>query len=105
MSKVNFYPAEQRVLVLMEEKENTKLKSGLFLPAENSTNKVLRGRVITSGKGSKDRPMVYFPGQTVIFSEYAGLDLTLDLGGTERVAFYKVMDQLDIIGVIKKITK
>ena len=97
---MDFEPAEQRVLVLPIDKGDSQTSTGLFLPPDNDQDKAYRGTVIRCGKGSAENPMLYNNGDVVLFSDYAGLEISLDLDGN-GTKFYKVMNQMDIIGKIK----
>lgn len=100
MKQVDYKPAEQRVMVLPEKEMETKTRSGIILPAGTEENRPGLGRVVRVGRGSAEDPMLYTPGQIVMYSEYAGLDIKLNLVGQGEQVF-KVMNQLDIMGTIK----
>ena len=100
MKEIIINPAEQRVIILPVPETETKTKSGIIIPKGTEEDKPGVGWVIASGKGSKDYPMIYTPGDRVIYSQYAGLDIKLNImNHGEHV--YKVMNQLDIMATIK----
>lgn len=99
-----FNPAEQRVLVLPDEGQETKTAGGIIIPDSKET-KPNYGRVIAVGKGCLDTPMAYVPGQYVMYSQYAGTDITLNLvEGAETFdhTLFKVMNQTDIWGTLNE---
>ena len=99
-----FLPADQRVLVKPDENQENKLRSGLLLPPDSESNKAKFGVVIEAGPGDPDNPMRYKKGAKVVFSDYAGINIALDIQGT-GLEFYKVMDQRDIMGTLVKCQK
>ena len=94
-------PAEQRVIVLPDEQKETKLASGIIIPGTVDQEKPGGGLIIATGRGSKDSPMEFLVGQHVIYSQYSGLDVKLNLIGHGEHTF-KVMNQLDIMAVIEE---
>jgi co-chaperonin GroES (HSP10) len=96
MKKYIMKPAEQRVLVLPEEEGD---RIGLiFIPSTVQKDVPKLGTVIAVGEGNIDIPMKYYPGQLVMFSQYAGSDLKVDLGDGEKT--YSIMNQIDIWGTL-----
>lgn len=102
MDKVNFVPADQRVLVLPTSSSGDKTPGGIFLPESHQEDKPQFGEVVRIGNGDSDNPMRYHIGDKVIFSKYAGIELSLNLDGIGLKDF-KVMNQGDIMGTIKKV--
>lgn len=98
--KIN--PAEQRVVVLPLNGEEMKTKSGIIIPVTVEQNKPGIGKVVAVGKGSADAPMDYREGQHVLYSQYSGLEVKLNLENHGDNT-YKVMNQLDIIGTIDEV--
>lgn len=94
-----FFPEEQRVLALPLEKVENKTKSGIILPTTVQEDKPLIAEVIEVGKGDRDRPMRYKKGDIILCSTFAGIDVHLDLY-PKGLHTYKVMNQLDIMGVL-----
>jgi chaperonin GroES len=100
MKKVRIDPAEQRVVILPDEKLQ-RTASGIYIPPGAEDNKPEFGTIIATGSGSKDNPMEYRVGETVLYSEYAGTEVELNLDGEDRE--YKVMNQMDIMAKILKL--
>ena len=104
--KVKIRPAETRVLVLPDEQGEMKTKGGLIIPPDAKEEKAKMGVIVAVGKGNADNPMLYSVGQRVIFSQYAGSPLLLDLvaNGQEYTATeFKIMNQMDIWGTIEEV--
>jgi len=92
MSKVNFKPNEDRVLVEPAEAES-KTASGIIIP-DTAKEKPQKGKVIAVGEGLKDKPVTVKVGDNVLYGKYAGTEITLD--GKE----YLIMRNSDIFGTI-----
>lgn len=84
-----FQPLGKRVLIERVEESKT-TASGIIIP-DNAKEKPLNGKVIAVSKKVKQISI----DDTVVFSKYAGSELTLD--GKE----YLVMDDKDILGILK----
>jgi len=96
------YPAEQRVIVLPEKQKATLRESGIIIPPSVADNKPEVAEVIVTGTGSSDNPMEYSVGQKVIYSQYAGVEVKLNINPYgEQV--YKIMNQLDIMAIVRLI--
>lgn len=102
MKKYWIKPAEQRVVVLPERPEERTTNAGIIIPTVAEGERPEIGLIVAIGTGDADYPMKYLAGQKVIYSQYAGLEMELDLKGYGRNR-YKVMNQLDVIGVIQEI--
>lgn len=100
MEKFEFIPAEQRVLILPEE--NEKKIGNIFVPESAQQEKPRFGIITEAGTGNKDIPMKYLKGQRVVFSQYSGVEVELNLDGTNKK--YLIMNQMDVMGVIRKIS-
>jgi len=100
MEQVIYSPSDQRVMVLPQEEQETKTNSGIIIPKGTDESKPGIGVVVAVGFGTEDHPMNFTVGQTVIYSQYSGLDIKLNLVGHGH-RIYKVMNQLDIMGTIK----
>lgn len=100
INKVKISPAEQRVLVLPDPRQE-KTPGGIIIPENHEENKPAFGTLIVTGKGSEDFPMKYRTGQKILFSEYAGTDVKLNLDG--KLRDYKVMDQRDIMAIVEEV--
>jgi co-chaperonin GroES (HSP10) len=99
MKKYIFEPAEQRVLVLPEEPED---RIGMiYVPDSIKKDKPQIGKIVEAGEGSKDHPMKYYAGQLVMFSQYAGSEVEMDLGNGKKTYF--VMNQMDIWGSLTEL--
>ena len=100
MEKVNVKPAEQRVMILPDPAQERTTKSGIIIPKSAEDKKPETGVVVRVGRGSKDDPMDYSVGQRVMYSQYSGLEIEVNLlDHGEHV--YKVMNQMDIMAVIE----
>jgi len=102
MKKYLLEPADQRVVVLPEEMREKKTAMGIILPTDAQENKPGMGKIVEVGAGSKDHPMMWSVGQFVLYSDYAGLEVKLNLEWGDEV--YKVMNQADIIGLLTLIS-
>ena len=92
MSKVNFKPNEDRVLVEPAEAEE-KTASGIIIP-DTAKEKPQEGVIITVGEGTEDKPVTVKAGDKVLYGKYSGTEITID--GTE----YLIMKNSDIFGTI-----
>ncbi|MEP2771780.1 MAG: co-chaperone GroES [Fulvivirga sp.] len=92
MSKVNFKPNEDRVLVEAAAAEE-KTASGIIIP-DTAKEKPQQGKVVAVGPGFKDKPVTVKEGETVLYGKYSGTEITID--GTE----YLIMRNSDILGTL-----
>lgn len=97
MAKTTFRPLHDRVLVKREEPQK-QTKGGILLPA-TAEEKPMEGTILAVGKGhindnGECRPLDVKEGDRVIFSKWAGTEITID--GEELM----VMKESDIIGVV-----
>lgn len=97
MAKAKFRPLHDRVLIKRAEPE-TKTAGGIILP-ESAEEKPMEGVVLATGSGHVNdngdvRPLDVKEGDKVIFSKWAGTEITID--GQELM----VMKESDIIGII-----
>lgn len=99
MKEIIFKPEQQRVLVLPDEKDQQTTDSGIILPANTQEGKPYYGTIICVGDGEEDRPMRYKPGQRILFSSFAGIEVPMNIKN-HGYREYKVMNQIDIMGVI-----
>ena len=91
MSKVNFVPQGDRVLVEPAAAEE-KTSGGIIIP-DTAKEKPQKGSVIAVGPGKKkDEPMTVKVGDKVLYGKYSGTEITIE--GTE----YLIMRQDDIFG-------
>ena len=98
MSKPNFQPLGDRVLVQPEEAEQT-TKSGIVLP-DSAQEKPQSGKVVAVGTGrvtddGKTIPLNVKEGDTVIYAKYGGTELKYE--GIE----YLIVNERDILGLKK----
>lgn len=94
---MKFRPLHDRVLVRRAEPE-TKTAGGIIIPG-TAEEKPAEGEIIATGSGHVNdngdvRPLDVQKGDKVIFSKWAGTEVTVD--GEELM----VMKESDIIGVI-----
>lgn len=92
MSKVNFKPNEDRVLVEPAPAEE-KTSSGIIIP-DTAKEKPQKGKVIAVGEGLKDKPVTVKVGDNILYGKYAGTEISID--GKE----YLIMRNSDIFGTI-----
>ncbi|MBI5843460.1 MAG: co-chaperone GroES [Deltaproteobacteria bacterium] len=91
---MNFKPLNDQVLIKREEAE-TKTAGGLFIP-DSAKEKPRKGVVVAVGPGRLgDKgvrlPMEVAPGDTVIYSRYAGTEIKVE--GEEHV----ILKESDIL--------
>ena len=89
---MNIHPLADRVLILPTPAEE-KTIGGIIIP-DSAKEKPLKGKVIATGKGTKDEEMVVKADDTVLYGKYAGTEVELD--GTK----YLIMRQSDILAII-----
>lgn len=91
-------PLHDRILVKRFDEEET-TKGGIIIP-ESAKEAPAEGKVIAAGPGKTDDsgktiPMGVKAGDVVIFSKYAGSEVTLD--GEE----YIIMREDDVLGIVE----
>lgn len=96
-SNAKFRPLHDRVLVRRVEEE-AKTKGGIIIP-DTAKEKPMEGEIVAVGNGHVNdngevRPLDVKKGDKVIFSKWAGTEITID--GEELM----VMKESDIIGVV-----
>ena len=97
MAQVGIRPLHDRILVRrMQEDEKT--AGGIIIP-DTAKEKPQKGEVVACGNGritddGKTRPMEVKAGDKVLFSKYAGTDLTL---GTEE---FLMITEGDVLGIL-----
>ncbi|MCR9251630.1 MAG: co-chaperone GroES [bacterium] len=92
MSKVNFKPLADRVLVEPAAAEE-KTASGIIIP-DSAKEKPQRGEIVAIGTGKKDEPLNVKVGDTVLYGKYSGTEVNIE--GTD----YLIMKESDIYGVV-----
>ena len=90
---MNIRPLADRVLVLPAPAEE---KIGGIIIPDTAKEKPQRGKVVATGKGTKDEEMVLKEGDEVLYGKYSGTELEYD--GTK----YLMMRQSDVLAVIEK---
>ena len=88
---MNIKPLADRVLVLPAPAEEK--VGGIIIP-DTAKEKPQRGKVVATGKGTKDEEMILKEGDTVLYGKYAGTELEFD--GTK----YIMMRWLKILNII-----
>jgi len=91
-------PLQDRLLVKRIEEEET-TKGGIIIP-DTAKEKPSEGKVIAVGKGKanedgKVQPLDVKKGDRVLFSKYAGTEVTLD--GEEHL----IIREDDVLGVVE----
>ena len=95
---VRIKPLEDRVLVTIEEDEQT-TASGLVIP-DTAKEKPQQGKVIAVGPGKRSEhtgeviPLDVSEGDTVLFSKYGGTEVKV--GGEE----YLILSARDILAIV-----
>ena len=92
MSKVNFKPLADRVLVEPAAAEE-KTASGLYIP-DTAKEKPQKGTVVAVGAGKPDEPITLKEGDSVLYGKYSGTEITIE--GVE----YLIMKEADIYGIV-----
>ena len=90
---MNIKPFADRVLVLPAPAEEK--VGGIIIP-DTAKEKPQRGKVVATGKGTKDEEMILKEGDTVLYGKYAGTELEFD--GTK----YIMMRQSDVLAVVEE---
>lgn len=92
MSELNFKPLADRVLVEPAAAEE-KTASGIIIP-DTAKEKPQRGEIVAIGTGKKDEPFNVKVGDNVLYSKYAGQEITIE--GKE----FLIMKESDILGIV-----
>ena len=92
MSKVNFKPLADRVLVEPEAAEE-KTASGIIIP-DTAKEKPQKGKIIAVGGGTTEHKMNVKVGDRVLYGKYSGTELTIE--DTD----YLIMKESDIFGIV-----
>ena len=82
---MNIKPLADRVLVLPAPAEEK--VGGIIIP-DTAKEKPQRGKVVATGKGTKDEEMILKEGDTVLYGKYAGTELEFD--GTKYIMMRKL---------------
>jgi len=94
MGKIVLKPLADRIVVEPLPAE-TKTASGLYIP-DTAQEKPQKGKVIAVGSGTKDEEMKVKVGDLVLYSKYAGTEVTV-----ENVK-YLIMRQSDVLAIIEE---
>ena len=92
MSKVNFIPNEDRILVEAAAAEE-KTASGIIIP-DTAKDKPQEGTVVAVGQGTDEKPVTLKVGDRILYGKYSGTEVTI--GGIE----YLIMKNSDVFGTI-----
>lgn len=92
MSKVNFKPLADRVLVEPAAAEE-KTASGIIIP-DTAKEKPQQGKIVAIGTGKKDEPINVKVGDQVLYGKYSGTEVTIE------DKEYLIMKESDIYGII-----
>ena len=92
MSKINFKPLADRVLVEPAAAEE-KTASGIIIP-DTAKEKPQTGKIIAVGNGTSDYKMNVKVGDSVLYGKYSGTELSID--GVD----YLIMKESDIFGIV-----
>jgi len=92
MSKVNFKPLADRVLVEPAAAEE-KTASGIIIP-DTAKEKPQQGKIVAIGTGKKDEPINVKVGDQILYGKYSGTEVTIE--GSD----YLIMKESDIYGII-----
>ena len=90
---MNIRPLADRVLIEPTAAEEVTL-GGIIIP-DSAKEKPLKGKVLATGKGTKDEEMVLKAGDQVLYGKYAGTEIEFE--GTK----YLMMRQSDVLAVIE----
>lgn len=92
MSKVNFIPNEDRILVEVAATEE-KTASGIIIP-DTAKEKPQEGIVVAVGAGTEEKPVTVKIGDKILYGKYSGTEIAL--GGTD----YLIMRNSDVFGTL-----
>lgn len=91
-NNVNITPLHDRVLVKPAAAEE-KTASGIIIP-DTAKEKPQRGTVIAAGPGKKDEPTTVKTGDTVLYSKYAGTEISIE--GED----FLIMRESDLLAIV-----
>ena len=92
MAKINIKPLADRVLIEPAMAEE-KTAGGIIIP-DTAKEKPQKGTVVAVGPGKKDEPMSVKVGDKVLYSKYAGTEISFE--GTD----YLIMKESDIVAIV-----
>tara|TARA_B100000767_G_C19375622_1_gene373729 strand:+ start:252 stop:533 length:282 start_codon:yes stop_codon:yes gene_type:complete len=93
MKRINIKPLGNNV-ILQQAKAETKTASGIIIP-DTAQEKPQKGHVLAVGSGGKDYKMTVKVGNTVLYSKYAGSELSYE--GDD----YLIVKESDILAIIE----
>ena len=91
-NKLNVTPLHDRVIVKPAAAEE-KTAGGIIIP-DTAKEKPQRGVVIAAGPGTTDEPVTVNEGNTVLYSQYAGTELSIE--GED----FLIMREIDILAIV-----
>ena len=92
MSKINFKPLADRVLVEPEAAEE-KTASGIIIP-DTAKEKPQRGKIVAVGAGTSDHKMNVKVGDSILYGKYSGTEITYE--GKDLL----IMRESDILAIL-----
>ncbi len=92
MANLNIKPLADRVLIEPAQAEE-KTAGGIIIP-DTAKEKPQRGTVVAVGPGKKDDPLTVKVGDHVLYSKFAGTEISHD-GNT-----YLIMRESDIVAIV-----
>ena len=92
MAKINIKPLADRVLIEPAVAEE-KTAGGIIIP-DTAKEKPQKGTVVAIGPGKKDEPLTVKVGDDVLYSKYAGTEITYE--GVN----YLIMKESDIVAIV-----
>jgi len=92
MSKINFKPLADRVLVEPAAAEE-KTASGIIIP-DTAKEKPQKGKIIAVGNGTTDYKMNVKVGDSILYGKYSGTELKFE--GKD----YLIMSEKDILAIV-----
>jgi chaperonin GroES len=92
MTKINIKPLADRVLIEPAQAEE-KTAGGIIIP-DTAKEKPQKGTVVAAGPGKKDEPLTVKVGDNVLYSKYAGTEISYE-GST-----YLIMRESDIVAIV-----
>ena len=90
---MNIKPLADRVLVLPAPAEE---KIGGIIIPDTAKEKPLHGKIVATGKGTKDEEMILKEGDEVLYGKYSGTEIELE---GEK---FLMMRQSDVLAIIEK---
>ncbi|MBL7719785.1 MAG: co-chaperone GroES [Flavipsychrobacter sp.] len=88
----NITPLHDRVIVKPAAAEE-KTASGIIIP-DTAKEKPQRGTIVAAGPGKKDEPTTVKQGDTVLYSKYAGTEISIE--GED----YLIMRESDLLAIV-----